>query len=59
MADELGSYGPSFYTAGALGILGAIMPCLILSTKQKSQSYNNEDTSRDKFLLVSEKVTVL
>lgn len=59
MADEFGSYAPSFYTAGALGILGATMGCLVSFTKHKIQSHNNEDISSDEFLLVSEKVTVL
>lgn len=59
MADEFGSYAPSFYTAGALGILGATMGCLVSFTKRKTQSHNNEDISCDEFIRVSEKVTVL
>ena len=58
MADKFGSYAPSFYTTGAVTIVGASITSLMAFVKQqpeeslKTESYIEE-------LLVIEKVTAL
>ena len=58
MADKLGSYAPSFYTMGAITIVGASITSLMAFVKQQpEESLKTESYSEE--LLVTEKVTVL
>ena len=58
MADMLGSYTVTFYTAGAILMLGASITTLMAFVKQQPEE-DEETTSYDEKLLVSEKVTVV
>ena len=59
MADKLGSYDPSFYTAGAVLISGASITSLMAFVKQKPEVSTETGQPYDEELLVTEKVTVL
>ena len=58
MADKLGSYAPTFYTAGAVMIAGASITSLKALVKQRPQE-SNETQSCGEELLVTEKLTVV
>ncbi|KAJ7379464.1 hypothetical protein OS493_015247 [Desmophyllum pertusum] len=58
MADRLGSYTASFYTAGAILIIGASITSLMAFVKQHPEN-SDETQSCDGELLVTEKLTVL
>ena len=57
MADKLGSYTATFYTAGAIMIVGASITSLMAFVKQLPEE--SETQSNDEELLVTEKLTVL
>ena len=58
MADKLGSYTATFYTTGAVMIVGASITSLMEFVKKKPEELD-ETQSYDEELLVTEKVTVL
>ena len=58
MADMLGSYTVTFYTAGAILIVGASITSLMAFVKQQPEEAE-ETPSYDIKLLVTEKVTVV
>lgn len=58
MADKLGSYTATFYTAGAIMIVGASITSLMAFVKQLPEE-SDETQSNDEELLVTEKLTVL
>ena len=57
MADKLGSYNVTFYTAGAILIVGASITSLMAFVKQPEEA--EETSSYDEKLLVTEKVTAV
>jgi len=58
MADKLGSYNVTFYTAGAILIAGASIISLKAFVKQQTEDAE-ETESYDEELLVTEKLTVV
>ena len=58
MADKLGSYTVTFYTAGAILIVGASIASLMTFVKQQPGEAD-ETQSYEEELLVTEKLTVL
>ena len=58
MADKLGSYTASFYTAGAITMVGASITSLMAFVKRQPEE-SDETQSYDEELLVTEKLTVL
>ena len=58
MADKLGSYTVTFYTAGAILIAGASITSLMAFVKQQPEEAG-ETPSYDEELLVTEKITVV
>ena len=58
MADKLGSYTVTFYTAGAILIVGASITSLMTFVKQQPGEAD-ETQSYEEELLVTEKLTVL
>ena len=58
MADKLGSYTVTFYTAGATLIAGASITSLMTFVKQQPDEAE-ETLSNDEKLLVTEKITVV
>ena len=58
MADKLGSYTVTFYTAGAILIAGASITSLMAFVKQRPEEVE-ETQSYEEELLVTEKLTVL
>lgn len=59
MADKLGSYGPSFYTAGAVLISGASITSLMAFVRQQPEQSTETGQPYDEELLVTERVTAL
>ena len=59
MADKLGSYAATFYTAGAVLIAGASIISLMAFAKQKREEFVRMELNDDEELLVTEKLTVL
>ena len=58
MADKLGSYTVTFYTAGAILIAGASITSLMAFVKQQPEEAD-ETQCYEEELLVTEKLTVL
>ena len=58
MADKLGSYTVTFYTAGAILIVGASITSLMAFVKKQPEEAE-ETQSHEEELLVTEKLTVL
>ena len=58
MADKLGSYTVTFYTAGAILIVGASITSLMAFVKKQPEEAE-ETQSYEEDLLVTEKLTVL
>ena len=58
MADKLGSYNATFYTAGAILIVGASITSLMAFVKQQPEEAE-ETQFYEEELLVTEKMTVV
>lgn len=59
LADEVGSYTISFYTAGAIYIAGALITSFMTCVKRGLPVEGETQTSIDEELLVTEKLTVV
>ena len=59
MADKLGSYTATFYTAGAVLIAGASITSLMAFVKENPKETAETQSYDDEELLVIEKLTVI
>ena len=59
MADKLGSYTATFYTAGAVLIAGASITSLMAFIKENRKETAETQSCDDEELLVIEKLTVI